>query len=98
MSNQLSAQLEERFEEAIEQLKQLVKESQRPANETLLDDNDVMGLLRICKRTLASLRAEGIIPYSKLGKKIIYTLADILAVVDKNKVANSNFQSRILHK
>jgi hypothetical protein len=90
--------MEERLDEAIEHLKQLIKESQRPASETLLDDGEVMKLLRVCKRTLASLRAEGIIPYSKLGKKIIYTLADILAVVDKNKVANSNFQSRILHK
>jgi len=92
---QMTHQIEERFEEALDQIKRHIVDCQRPAHETVLDDKDVMLRLRICKRTLASLRADGVIPYSKIGKKILYKLSDIQAVIEANKVPNSQVSLRI---
>ncbi|MEI7663598.1 MAG: helix-turn-helix domain-containing protein [Bacteroidota bacterium] len=42
-----------------------------------LDSADICQLLRISKRTLANYRESGLIPYSQLGRKIYYHLADV---------------------
>ena len=65
-----------------------VQQAQRPANEIILNDEDVMRLLKISKRKLQYLKADRIIPFSQPLPRSAsyYFLSDILAWLNKNKV------------
>ena len=45
--------------------------------EELLDGQDIMQLLHISPRTLQTLRSNGTIPHTRLGRKIYYRRQDI---------------------
>ena len=77
---------EDRLDELLENIANIIANNQRPASEVILDDRGVMQMLNICKRSLASLRANGTIVWSKIGGKIYYKLSDILEMLEKNKV------------
>lgn len=72
-----------------------LSQTQRPANEIILDDVDLMKLLKVSKRTTAGLREKKIINYYKVGGKIFYKLSDVLALIEKNKVTSTNDTLRI---
>lgn len=95
MESNLSRQAKVELQELLENVSNKIVENQRPANETLLDDDDVMDRLKICKRKLASLRADGTIPYSKIGRKIIYKWSDILEVVERNRSPSTKDKLRL---
>ena len=77
---------EDRMDELIEKLALIANENHRPANEVILDDEDVMKILKICKRSLATLRDDGLLKFSKPKSKIYYKLSDVLELINSNEV------------
>lgn len=54
--------------------------------ETLLDGQDVMMKFHISPRTLQTLRSNGTIPYTRIGRKIYYFRHDIERILKDNYV------------
>lgn len=54
--------------------------------EELLDGQDIMQLLHISPRTLQTLRSNGTIPHTRLGRKIYYCRQDIENILRDNYV------------
>ena len=54
--------------------------------EELLDGQDIMQLLHISPRTLQTLRSNGTIPHTRLGRKIYYRRQDIEDILRDNYV------------
>ena len=54
--------------------------------EELLDGQDIMQLLHISPRTLQTLRSNGTIPHTRLGRKIYYRRQDIETILRDNYV------------
>ena len=54
--------------------------------EELLDGQDIMQLLHISPRTLQTLRGNGTIPHTRLGRKIYYRRQDIENILRDNYV------------
>lgn len=54
--------------------------------EELLDGQDIMQLLHITPRTLQTLRSNGTIPHTRLGRKIYYRRQDIENILRDNYV------------
>ena len=52
----------------------------------LLDGQDIMQLLHISPRTLQTLRSNGTIPHTRLGRKIYYRRQDIENILRDNYV------------
>ena len=78
-----------RFPESQQLFKQVMHElqnMQRPANELLLDDWDLMQILKVCKRSIANYKEQGKITYSKFGGKSFYLYSDVLEAVMLNQV------------
>ena len=55
---------------------QLSKKSENP-NETFLDNQEFLLLMKISKRTAQTWRDEGRISFSQVGNKIYYKLSDV---------------------
>jgi len=49
-----------------------------------LDNQDVMQTLHISSRTLQTLRSNGTIPFSRIGKKLYYRRSDIQKILSDN--------------
>ena len=54
--------------------------------EELLDGQDIMQLLHISPRTLQTIRSNGTIPHTRLGRKIYYRRQDIENILRDNYV------------
>ena len=54
--------------------------------DTLLDGQDVMMKLHISPRTLQTLRSNGTVPYTRIGRKIYYFRQDIERILKDNYV------------
>lgn len=78
--------IDDRIDDLLGKLETLVRENQRPASEVILDDDDALKILKICKRSLATLRSDGLLSYSKVKGKVYYRLSDILALIEFNKI------------
>ncbi|ARN77461.1 DNA-binding protein [Nonlabens spongiae] len=57
-----------------------------------VDNQDVMQMLHISKRTLQTFRSNGTLPYSKVSGKFYYKVSDIEALF-KNNYYNHNFKN-----
>ena len=73
------------WEEILGQIKYECTQFQRPADQVILDDADVCRMLKVSRRTTATLRSTGQITYYKCGK-ILYKLSDVLEYLEHNKV------------
>lgn len=80
---------EDRLDDLIQQLSELIAKNQRPAHEVVMDGKGVMAMLNNSKRNLATLREENILPYYKIRGKIFYKLSDVLAMIDSHRVQPS---------
>jgi len=56
--------------------------------ESWIDGQDVMQSLHISKRTLQSLRDNGVLPYSRINGKFYYKLEDIETLLENNYSGN----------
>lgn len=52
--------------------------------EEWIDNQNVMQLLHISPRTLQTLRSNGTLPFSRIGKKLYYRRADIQRILKDN--------------
>ncbi len=66
-----------------------LQDLQRPPDQQLIDDVDLQKILKISKRTAASYRSQGVLPYSKLGGKVYYLYSDVLRAVLDNRIPGS---------
>lgn len=64
----------------------VISEQYRPSieNERYYTGEEVQKLLHLSKRTLQNYRDEGIMPYTKIGEKILYVGSDIAKIMDGN--------------
>lgn len=85
------------WEELLRNIKHEISQAQRAPDQIILDDVDLCNLLKLSKRTTATLRANNEITFYKCGGKILYKLSDALAYVERHKIgAKSNsIKSRI---
>jgi hypothetical protein len=51
-----------------------------------LDNEDVCKILRVTKRTLQNYRDNFVLPYSQIGKKILYKASDVQLILEKNYI------------
>jgi hypothetical protein len=51
-----------------------------------LDNEDVCKLLRVTKRTLQNYRDNFVLPFSQIGKKILYKASDVQFILEKNYI------------
>jgi len=51
-----------------------------------LDNEDVCMVLRVTKRTLQNYRDNFVLPYSQIGKKILYKASDVQKLLEKNYI------------
>ncbi len=61
----------------IEQINKRLSEKEKEPQETWLDNQELMQLLKISKRTAQHYRDSGLISFSQVGNKIYYKLTDV---------------------
>lgn len=83
------------WEDLIKKIREEVLQLHRPADEVILDEVDFCSLLKISKRTAATLRAKKVVPYYKLRGKLLYKLSDVLTTIEQNKIDSYTSKSRI---
>ena len=59
-------------------------------DEQWLDNEQVCNLLRITKRTLQNYRDKFILPYSQVGKKMLYKKDDVIKLLEKHYFSIDN--------
>jgi len=69
------------------QIRQEIQNVQRPANEVILTDQDVMKMLRVSERKLDYMKARKTIPFSQPipRSSCYYLLSDILKWLEKSR-------------
>lgn len=78
---------EEEHSIILQQLAEIHKALKNKSEKALVYDNsDVMRLLKVSQRTLATWREDGTIQYSKIGAKIYYKPEHIQEMIDKGMV------------
>ncbi|MDB9781521.1 helix-turn-helix domain-containing protein [Winogradskyella sp.] len=77
--------LETLKQEIITELKTIL--SNQTEHKKWLKSADVCKLLTISSGTLQSLRINGTLPYTKMGKTIYYEYEDVVRILTKNKSA-----------
>lgn len=73
--------------ELLEEIKNLLNE-EKPAPKKWLKSTQVRKMLSISSGTLQTLRADGVIPFSRVGGSIYYAYGDIVKILKENKVGN----------
>lgn len=73
--------------ELLDEIKHLIKE-EKPRPKKWLKTNQVKEMLSVSSGTLNALRADGIIPFSRVGGSIYYDYSDIIKLMKESKVTN----------
>lgn len=77
-----------RLSQEVEAMKRYLLEQQKQGagglKETWIDGQDVMQALHISKRKLQTLRDNRTLPFSRIGGKIYYRVADVQGLLDKS--------------
>ncbi|MEI6900551.1 MAG: helix-turn-helix domain-containing protein [Bacteroidota bacterium] len=63
-----------------------LKQGNTPFSETWLDIMETCAMLRVSKRTLQNYRDDGILPFSQVGGKIYFKVADLEQHLSKHYV------------
>jgi hypothetical protein len=71
--------------ELLEELKQLLQETQGLHEKKWLRSGEVRKLLDISQGTLQNMRVNGTLPYSKMGGLLYYKSQDIYKILESNK-------------
>jgi isocitrate dehydrogenase kinase/phosphatase len=78
--------------EILTEIQKLLSQRQNPATKKWLKSNEVRRLLTISPGTLQSLRLNGTLPFTKIGRVIFYDYDDIQKMIEVHKT-NRNFPS-----
>lgn len=76
----------ELFDQMMTELERIMMEAQRPANEVIITDSELIRQLEVCKRTTNTWRSKRMITFIKVGSLVYYKLSDVLAFMDRNEV------------
>lgn len=89
-TNEFASMIEE-IKKATDNLN-VISEQYRPSilNERYYTGEEVQKLLHLSKRTLQNYRDEGIMPYTKIGEKILYVGSDIDRILEMNYIPEFN--------
>lgn len=74
--------------ELLQEFKKLLESQTKLKPKKWLRSQEVREMLDISPGTLQNLRINGTLPYTKMGGVIYYEYADILAVLEANRVHN----------
>ena len=74
--------------ELLEDIKELLQNSQTQSGKKWLKSNEVRDLLGISPGTLQNLRVNGTLPYTRIGGVLYYEYHEIMEVLEKNKIQN----------
>ncbi|GLU45118.1 helix-turn-helix domain-containing protein [Allomuricauda sp. NBRC 101325] len=74
--------------ELLEDIKELLQNSQTQSGKKWLKSNEVRDLLGISPGTLQNLRVNGTLPYTRIGGVLYYEFHEIMEVLEKNKIQN----------
>ncbi|WP_295937284.1 helix-turn-helix domain-containing protein [uncultured Alistipes sp.] len=71
----------------------VISEQYRPSieNERYYTGEEVQKVLHLSKRTLQNYRDDGIMPYTKIGEKILYRHSDIIQILEANYVPGIDY-------
>ena len=83
------------IKELLELFKHEVRQAQRPADEVLLSDEEVMKMLGISKRTLQYIKSERTIPFTILRSRSYFYLSDILNTLQENRIESISNRNRL---
>ncbi len=78
--------LREFKKELLDDLKDIIKAISQQPNRQFLKSPQVKQMMGISAGTLANLRVNGTLPFSKIGGVILYDYDEIIKVIDENKV------------
>ncbi|MFI5130829.1 MAG: hypothetical protein ACHQFX_12585 [Chitinophagales bacterium] len=81
------------YQEFIHTLRYELSRMQRPAHQVIMDDEDVMRTLKISKRKLQYLKADGVLVPRKIesdSPRTYYLLSDLLDILNKNRADGIN--------
>jgi len=70
---------------------ELRDKAENPLKDRWLDNQEMMQILKISRRTLQTYRDEKVIPFSQVGSKIYYKAADVEKFLKKNYKKVSRF-------
>ncbi len=77
-NQKMLSQLRERIEEILKNYRPVMN------GEIYLSGEEVCEMLHISKRTLQQYRDDSLLPYIRIGGKIIYKESDILSILEEN--------------
>ena len=85
------------LKELVRVIRHEIQQAQRPPDQIILVDQDVMQILKISKRKLEYLKSEKEIPYHKPKQRssAYYLLSDILNWLQKNRVESINNKCKL---
>lgn len=63
-----------------------IEEAKENGNRELISDEEMQRRLGVSRTTLYNWRKTGLIPYSRIGKKLYYPWKEILRMLDQNKL------------
>jgi len=78
----ISQQEYDDIQQQLAEIKEMVKSDRRPE---ILDNADLIQMLKVSTRTLATWREDGTIKYSKIGSKIYYRQEDVEELLKKHQ-------------
>ncbi|MFM7024430.1 MAG: helix-turn-helix domain-containing protein [Flavobacteriales bacterium] len=82
MESKAFQQLKGQLDEILAQVK--ISQKQPSLSEIWLDNQDVIRLLHVSKRTLQHYRDSGKMPFSQIGAKIYYKASDLEQLLNDN--------------
>jgi Helix-turn-helix domain len=68
----------------VELIKQLIQQKEKHFTEQWIDNQELMKLLKISKRTAQNYRDAGVLAFSQIGNKIYYKISDIDLLMKKH--------------
>jgi hypothetical protein len=84
-------QIMDKLQSLEERFIKLKVDAQTPLSDRWLDNQDILLLLKISKRTLQTYRDERKIPFSQVGNKIYYKASDVEKFLKKNYTKVQSF-------
>ena len=69
----------------LDEIQSALPNAQKTKEETVLDNQQFLQLMKVSKRTAQSWRDEGIITFSQVGSKIYYQMSDVQKLLETHK-------------
>ena len=84
MESEVFKTLRAEINEIKERLDDFKKKSETPLSEKWLDNSEVCQVLNISRRLLQTYRDKKILPFTRVGRKILYKASDLDSLLNKH--------------